>query len=90
MKPMPDGPCPTDTFQLDYRYRTYASDIKCLVVEMAINTKGIRDTRRVSGINKSIVINTLKKTVNITKYTLSLRTPTVPKDKIVLLEPFAK
>jgi transposase-like protein len=53
--------CPTKTFMLNYRYKAYEPGIKEQVVEMAINSSGIRDTARVLGINKNTVISTLKK-----------------------------
>jgi transposase-like protein len=54
--------CPTKTFMPDYRYnRAYGPGIKAQVVEMAINSSGIRDTARVPKINKNTVISTLKK-----------------------------
>jgi len=53
--------CPTQTFMLNYRYRAYEPGIKAQVVEMAINSSGIRDTARVLKINKNTVISTLKK-----------------------------
>jgi len=46
---------------LNYRYRAYEPGIKAQVVEMAINSSGIRDTARVLKINKNTVISTLKK-----------------------------
>ena len=53
--------CPGKTFMLSYRYRACEPGIKAQVVEMAINSSGIRDTARVLKINKNTVINTLKK-----------------------------
>ncbi len=44
--------CPTQTFMLDYRYNACVPGIKEKVVEMAINSSGIRDTARVLKINK--------------------------------------
>jgi transposase-like protein len=55
--------CPTKTFMLNYRYRAYEPGIKAQVVEMAINSSGIRDTARVLKINKNTVISTLKKSL---------------------------
>ena len=45
---------------LEYRYKAYEPGIKEKVVDMAINSSGIRDTSRVLGISKTTVINTLK------------------------------
>lgn len=56
--------CPVKTFMLSYRYRAYEPGIKAQVVEMAINSSGIRDTARVLKINKNTVISTLKKSVH--------------------------
>lgn len=55
--------CPTKTFMLNCRYRAYEPGIKAQVVEMAINSSGIRDTARVLKINKNTVISTLKKSL---------------------------
>ena len=46
---------------LAYRYKAYEPGVKETVVEMAINSSGIRDTARVLGIAKGTVISTLKK-----------------------------
>jgi transposase-like protein len=56
--------CETKTFMLSYRYRAYEPGIKARVVEMAINSSGIRDTARVLKINKNTVIDTLKKSLH--------------------------
>ncbi len=53
--------CSTKTFMQDYRYKAYEPGIKEKIVEMAINSSGIRDTARVLKINKNTVISTLKK-----------------------------
>lgn len=53
--------CPTKSFMLLYRYKAYQPGIKETVVEMAINSSGIRDTARVLGISKNTVVSTLKK-----------------------------
>lgn len=58
-----DPCCPTKTFMTDYRYRAYGPGIKAQVVEMAINSSGIRDTARVLKINKNTVVSTLKKSL---------------------------
>lgn len=52
--------CATQTFMLKYRYKACESGIKKIVVEMAINSSGIRDTSRVLGIHKNTVISILK------------------------------
>ena len=51
---------PTKTFMLDYCYNACIPRIKEKVVEMAINSSGIRDTARVLNINKNTVISILK------------------------------
>jgi transposase-like protein len=53
--------CPTKTFMLNYRYKAYEPGVKERVVEMAINSSGVRDTARVLKISKGTVISTLKK-----------------------------
>ncbi len=55
--------CPTKSFMLAYRYKAYQPGMKERVVDMAINSSGIRDTARVLGISKTTVISTLKKSV---------------------------
>ncbi len=52
--------CPTKTFMLKYRYRACEPGIKTLVIDMAINGSGIRDTGRVLKIDKNTVLNTLR------------------------------
>jgi len=44
--------CPTKTFMLEYCYNAYEPGIKEQIVDMAINSSGIRDTARVLQINK--------------------------------------
>jgi IS1 family transposase len=46
---------------LNYCYKAYEPGIKEQVVDMAINSSGIRDTARVLKINKNTVISTLKR-----------------------------
>ena len=55
--------CSTKTFMLHYKYKAYEPGIKQRIVEMAINSSGIRDTARVLGINKNTVISSLKKSL---------------------------
>jgi IS1 family transposase/transposase-like protein len=52
--------CPTITFMLDYCYNACVPGVKEKVVEMAINSSGIRDTARVLKIDKNTVISILK------------------------------
>ncbi len=53
--------CSTKTFMQEYRYQAYEPGIKEKIVDMAINSSGIRDTARALKINKNTVICTLKK-----------------------------
>ena len=53
--------CNTGTFMLAYRYKACEPGMTERIVEMAINSSGVRDTARVLKINKNTVINTLKK-----------------------------
>lgn len=53
--------CQTKTFMKQYCYKAYEPGIKEKIVEMAINSSGIRDTARVLKISKGTVIDTLKK-----------------------------
>jgi len=46
---------------LAYRYKACEPGVTEKIVEMAINSSGVRDTARVLKINKNTVINTLKK-----------------------------
>ncbi len=52
--------CVTKTFMLEYDYKAYEPGIKEQIIEMAINSSGIRETARVLNINKNTVIRTLK------------------------------
>ena len=45
---------------LEYCYNAYEPGIKEQIVDMAINSSGIRDTAKVLQINKNTVIRTLK------------------------------
>ena len=58
---MPNPDCKTQTFMLAYRYKAFEPGITERIVEIAINSSGIRETARVLKINKNTVINTLKK-----------------------------
>ena len=53
--------CKTQTFMQSDRYKACEPGMTEKIVEMAINSSGIRDTARVLKINKNTVINTLKK-----------------------------
>ncbi len=72
--------CSTKTFMQEYRYKAYEPGIKEKIVDMAINSSGIRDTVRVLKINKNTVIRTLKKNncivqVNPLFHNLNTETP---------------
>lgn len=56
--------CLKNTFMLEYRYRACETGTKEKIIDMAINSAGIRDTARVLKIDKGTVINTLKKKAN--------------------------
>jgi transposase-like protein len=45
----------------EYLYKAYESGIKKQIVEMAINSSGVRETARVLKIDKNTVMRTLKK-----------------------------
>ena len=53
--------CPHDSFQLDLIYKGRSPEIKKQIVNMALNSSGIRDTARVLKISPTTVINELKK-----------------------------
>ena len=48
------------TFQLDYVYEARKPDIKDKIVEMAMNSSGVRETGRVLNIGYNTVLRTLK------------------------------
>jgi insertion element IS1 protein InsB len=56
-----NGQCERQIFLLQYQDRGRAPDIRCQVVDMAINGSGIRDTARVLRISPTTVIAVLKK-----------------------------
>ena len=53
--------CDHQTFLLDYDHRARLPEIKRQIVDMALNSSGIRDTARVLGISKDTVMSELKK-----------------------------
>ncbi len=54
--------CTHQTFLLDYDHRARLPEIKLRqIVDMALNSSGIRDTARVLGISKDTVMSELKK-----------------------------
>jgi transposase-like protein len=56
-----EQPCAGRTFLLDYSYSGQFQHIKEQMVEMALNTSGIRDTARVLHVSPSTVIKERKK-----------------------------
>ena len=53
--------CPVKTFILAYDYNGYLPEVKQLIIDMALNGSGIRDTARVLDISPTTVISELKK-----------------------------
>jgi transposase-like protein len=53
--------CPHYSFQLDLLYKGRAPAITEPIVDMSLNSRGIRDTARVLKISPTTVINALKK-----------------------------
>ena len=52
--------CPAKTFILDYDYNGYLPEVKKLIIDMALNGSGIRDTARVLDISPTTVISEKK------------------------------
>lgn len=50
-------------FQYDYSYNAYKPGIKEQIIELTMNSSGIRDISRTLQINKNTVISELKKNV---------------------------
>jgi transposase-like protein len=48
-------------FRLDYRYNAYRQGVKEKVIEMTLNSSGVRDIGRVLSISKDTVCSVLKK-----------------------------
>jgi transposase-like protein len=53
--------CDRCTFIQDYSYRGYLPEVKQQIVDMAMNSSGIRDTARVLRISPTTVLENLKK-----------------------------
>jgi transposase-like protein len=53
--------CQRCTFILNYSYQGHLPEVKQQIIEMALNSSGIRDTARVLKISPSTVIKELKK-----------------------------
>jgi transposase-like protein len=49
------------SFQLDYRYNAHKQGIKEKIIEMTLNSSGVRDIGRVLKISKDTVCSVLKK-----------------------------
>ena len=58
------------SFQIEYHYKACCKGVREQIKEMSINGSGIRDTGRVSGIDKNTVVNTLKKTKLVSLITM--------------------
>ena len=53
--------CQRCTFILNYSYQGHLPEVKQQIIEMALNSSGIRDTARILKISPSTVIKELKK-----------------------------
>ena len=53
--------CAGRTFLLDYSYAGQSPEVKRQIVDMALNTSGIRDTARVLHVSTNTVMTELKK-----------------------------
>jgi IS1 family transposase/transposase-like protein len=62
--------CVINSFILDYTYKGCLPNIKSQIIEMAMNSSGIRDTARVLKISPVTVIKELKKKNSISKINL--------------------
>jgi len=49
------------SFQLSYRYNARKPVVKEQIVELTLNSSGVRDIGRILGINKNTVVSELKK-----------------------------
>ena len=49
------------SFQLDYRYHARQQGIKEQIIELTLNSSGVRDISRILRINKNTVMSELKK-----------------------------
>jgi len=49
------------SFQLSYRYNARKPGVKEQIVELTLNSSGVRDVGRILGINKNTVCSELKK-----------------------------
>lgn len=53
--------CTAGSFLLDYRNRGYLPEVKRTIIDMSLNTSGVRDTARVLRISPDTVLSELKK-----------------------------
>ena len=53
--------CDVNTFMLSYRYKAYNDGVIEQAIDMAINSRGMRDTARVLGISRNTISKALKK-----------------------------
>ena len=53
--------CAKETFILDYTKKGHLAEVKRQIIEMCVNSSGIRDTARVLGISPTTVIDEIKK-----------------------------
>jgi transposase-like protein len=58
--------CSRQTFILDYSYKGHLPEVKEQIIEMTLNSSGIRDISRVLQISPTTVINELKKITRVT------------------------
>ena len=56
------------SFQLDYAYEAYKPGIKEQIINMAINSSGVRETGRVLKVGYNTVLRTLKKSLTETSH----------------------
>jgi len=55
-------------FQQEYRYNAYTQGIKERIIELTLNSSGVRDIGRALKINKNTVVAVLKKTLKTNHY----------------------
>ena len=56
------------SFQLDQAYEAYKPRVKKQIVDMAMNSSGVRETARVLKVGYNTVLRTLKKTLSQTSH----------------------
>jgi transposase-like protein len=75
--------CSRKTFQLEYSYNACKPGVKQMIVDMAMNASGTRDTGRVLRVSKDTVTAVLKKQKNSpNKSTKSISTNLILVDKL--------